>query len=120
MHYYYFYYYYLYLLLLFIFIIIIIIIIIMYEVTQAVLPVNSVDPEVPFMSSSPVHLALRAVADAPEESDEHNQDAQHEREVGRDDPQSVPVLLCLLGHQVDPEVGQRKSHTGQHLADQGP
>ncbi|TNN58021.1 hypothetical protein EYF80_031769 [Liparis tanakae] len=76
----------------------------MYKETQAVLPVNSVDLEVPFMSSSPVHLALRAVADAPEESDEHHQDAEHEREVGEDDPHSVPVLLGLLGHQVDPEA----------------
>lgn len=84
-----------------------------------VLPCNSVDLGVLFMSSSLVHLALHAVADGPEDSDEHSQEAEHNQNVGRDDPPREPVL-CLRGHQVGPDAGQCKSHTRQAHTGQGP
>lgn len=83
------------------------------------LPFNSVDLDVLFMSSSLVHLALHAVADVPEDSDEHSQEAKQNHDVGMDDPAIVPVLR-LQGRQICPDAGQKKSHTRQEQTGQGP
>lgn len=80
--------------------------------SQVGLPFNSVDLDVLITSSSLVNLALHAVADSPEESDEHSQEADHDHNIGRDDP-PIELMLCLHGHQVGPAAGQCKSHTGQ-------
>lgn len=87
--------------------------------SQVVLPFNSVDVHVLFMSSSLVHLPLHAVADVPGDADEQSQEAERNHDVGRDDLPSVPVL-CLYGDQVDPGAGQHKSHARQDHTAQGP
>lgn len=79
--------------------------------SQVGLPFNSVDLDVPFMSSSVVHLAPHAEADGPEDSDDHSKEAGYDHDVGRDDPPRVPVLR-LQGHQVGPAAGQHKTHRG--------
>lgn len=87
--------------------------------SQAVLPFDSVDLDVLFMSSSVVHLAPHAVADGPEDSYNHSKEAGHDHDVGRDEPPGVPVL-CLQGHQVGPAAGEHKSHRGHDHVGHGP
>lgn len=73
---------------------------------------NSVDLDVPLAPSALVQLALHAAADAPEDSTESYQKAQHHQDVRCHDPPGVKDL-CVQGPQVDPDAGQHTSHSKQ-------
>lgn len=77
-----------------------------------VLPLNRVDLDVPLAPSALVQLALHAAADAPEDSAESCQKAQHHQDVRCDDPPGVKDL-CAQGPQVDSDAGQHTSRSKQ-------
>lgn len=76
---------------------------------RVVLPLNSVDLDVPLAPSALVQLALHAAEDAPEDSAESCKKAQHHQDVRCDDPPGVKEL-CV---QVDPDAGQHTSRNKQ-------
>lgn len=77
-----------------------------------VLPLNSVNLDVPLAPSALVQLAFHAAADAPEDSAAGCQKAQHHQDVRCDDPPGVKDL-CVQGPQVDPDAGQHTSRSKQ-------